>query len=146
MLIIGVGNAYRGDDAVGLFVAQQLRTHFDQATIHEASGEGAALMELWKGAELVLLIDAAASGGEPGTIYRFEAHAAPLPTKFFHYSTHEFSVAEGIELARVFGELPPCLIVYGIEGSNFDLGAPLTPAVEQAAHAVVERIRTEWQR
>lgn len=141
--IIGIGNAYRGDDGVGPIVTHYLRTYLEHATIYEASGEGAELMELWKGVETVFLIDAVASGGEPGTIYRFEAHAAPLPAQFFHYSTHQFSVAEAIELARVFGELPSRLIIYGIEGNTFDFGAPLSVAVEQSAHQVVERICAE---
>lgn len=143
MLIIGVGNAFRGDDSVGLEVARQLGEHLPHATICEASGEGASLMELWKDAAHVMLIDAVSSGGEPGTIYRLEAHREPVPAAFFHYSTHDFGVAEAIEMARVLHQLPPRLVVYGIEGAVYSFGAECTPAVAAAIPEVVRRMVAE---
>lgn len=144
ILIIGLGNLYRSDDAVGLIVARRLREKgLSGVTVREAGGEGAALIAVWQGAETVILVDAVHSGAEPGTVYRLEAHAQPIPTKFFHYSTHAFSVAEAIELARTLNRLPESLIVYGIEGKNFEAGEGLSPAVEQAAQAVLERLLQE---
>lgn len=144
ILIIGLGNLYRSDDAVGLIVARRLREKgLSGVTVREAGGEGAALIAVWQGAETVILVDAVHSGAEPGTVYRLDAHAQPIPTKFFHYSTHAFSVAEAIELARTLNRLPECLIVYGIEGKNFEAGEGLSPAVEQAAQAVLERLLQE---
>ena len=140
-LLIGVGNEFRGDDGVGIIVARRLRARNPaNLTIIEASGEGAALMEAWKGFPLVLLIDATRSGSPPGTIHRFDAHADPLPSRFFHYSTHAFSVAEAVELARALNQLPPQLIVYGIEGRNFTAGEGLSPEVEKAADSVIARM------
>ena len=140
-LIIGLGNQYRRDDAVGLTVARHLK---EAAPAHvrvlEESGEGTALIESWKGAETVILIDAVHSGAKPGTVRRFDAHGQPIPTRFFHYSTHAFGVAEAVELARVLGQLPPRLIVYGIEGKTFEAGLGLSPEVEKAAQEVVERV------
>ena len=97
-------------------------------------------MEAWKDTSLVLLIDATRSGSPPGTIHRFDAHAEPLPSRFFHYSTHAFSVAEAVELARALDQLPPQLIVYGIEGKNYTAGEGLSPEVETAGAAVVARV------
>jgi hydrogenase maturation protease len=140
-LVIGVGNLYRHDDAVGLIVARALREKDpDHVEILEMSSEGAALIEAWQGRERVILIDAVHSGAEPGTIFRFEAHHQPIPTKFFHCSTHAFSVAEAIELARSLGQLPKSLIVYGIEGKNFEAGEGLSPEVEHAASQVLDKI------
>lgn len=141
VIVIGVGNEYRGDDAVGLIAARLLmKKAINGFDVCERSGEGAELMETWKGIERAILIDAVSSGGRPGGIYRFEAHSQPIPAKFFRCSTHAFSVAEAVELARALGELPPKLIIYGIEGGCFDAGAPLSSEVEEAAREVVERI------
>jgi hydrogenase maturation protease len=143
-LVIGIGNEYRRDDAAGLLVARRLQAQIShQLTVIEQSGEGAALMETWKDAEIVILIDAVHSGAEPGTIFRFEAHAQPIPTTFFHYSTHAFSVAEAIELARTLNQLPARLVVYGIEGENFEAGVGVSSEVEKAAQEVVGRIVQE---
>lgn len=141
VLVIGVGNEYRGDDAVGLIAARLLmKRALDGIDVCERSGEGAELMDTWKGVERAVLIDAVSSGGRPGEIYKFEAHSQSIPVKFFRYSTHAFSVAEAVELSRALGELPTNLIVYGIEGGRFDAGATLLPEVEEAAREVVERI------
>lgn len=140
-LIIGVGNEFRGDDGVGIAIARRLRAEAPaHVTILEASGEGAALMEAWKGASRVFVIDATRSGSPPGTIRRFEAQAEPLPSRFFHYSTHAFSVAEAVEMARALNQLPPQLIVYGIEGKNYSAGEGLSPEVEKAADSVIARL------
>jgi|SRR5664280_2503905 len=144
IVIIGVGNEYRSDDRAGIAVARRLRALFPTGvTILEESGEGAALMQAWQGAAWVMLVDAVRSGASPGTIHRLDARAAPLPMGFFHYSTHAFSVAEAVELARSLDELPAYLVVYGIEGANFAAGVELSQAVEQAVEAVVERLAQE---
>src|SRR5271157_5764524 len=134
---IGVGNEYRGDDGAGVAVARRLPAQFPcGVTILEESGEGAALIQAWEGAAWVMLVDAVRSGAPPGTIQRLDARTAPVPAGFFHYSTHAFSVAEAVELARSLERLPPQLIVYGIEGENFDAGVGLSSAVRQAVETV----------
>ncbi|MCS7197076.1 MAG: hydrogenase maturation protease [Candidatus Bipolaricaulota bacterium] len=144
VLIIGVGNEYRHDDGVGLVVARALREkNLDGLEILEMSGEGAALIEAFQNAERVIVVDAVCSGATPGTIFRFEAHHQQIPTKFFRYSTHNFGLAEAIELARSLGQLPKELIVYGIEGKDFSLGEGLSVEVAHAAHEVVHRIEKE---
>ena len=146
VLIIGVGNSYRGDDAAGLIIARKLRAQLpEDIKIIEQSGEGAALLETWKNAEHVILVDAAHSGAAPGTIFRFEAHKQALPTQFFHYSTHAFSVAEAVELARVLKQMPNTLIVYGVEGNNFAAGIALSPDIEKAIPEVTARIIHELE-
>ncbi len=141
ILIIGVGNETRRDDAAGLLVSRALASlELPDVTVREISGEGAALMDAWQGAEVVIVVDAVSSGSAPGKLYRFHANREPLPSAFFHYSTHAFSVAEAVELARVLEQLPPQLIVYGIEGADFGHGIgvsqPVRAAVEEAATAI----------
>ncbi len=141
VLVIGVGNDYRHDDAVGLVVARHLREkNLEHITVREMSGEGAALIAAWQGADSVIIIDAVQSGAAPGTIFRIEAHREPIPTNFFHYSTHAFGVAEAVETARSLGQLPRNLIIYGIEGRNFSVGEGLSPEVKRAAEEVARLI------
>ncbi len=140
-LVIGVGNIFRGDDGVGLVVARRVREAAPPGvTVLEQSGEGAALMEAWQGADFVILVDAVLSGAEPGTIHYFEAHQQTIPARFFHYSTHAFSVAEAVEMARVLDSLPPRLLLYGIEGKSFAAGRELSPEAAQSAGIVAAQI------
>ncbi len=144
VLCIGVGNELRGDDVVGRLTVRLLRYQsLPDTTFIEATGEGAALMDAWADAEAVFLIDAVSAGQPAGTIYRFLAHTQALPSQFFSYSTHAFSVAEAVEMARVLGLLPPHFIIYGIEGENFAAGASISPSVEKAVHEVIRQISAE---
>ena len=141
LLVIGVGNWYRSDDGVGLVVARRLKAmNLPGIVVCEESGEGMALMEAWVNAEHVAVIDAALSGSPPGTIHKLHADSMTIPYSFFHYSSHAFSVAEAVELARVLNSLPPRLTLYGIEGKNFGAGVGLTPEVDQAAGDVVKEV------
>jgi len=144
ILVIGVGNEFRGDDAVGIWIARQLaQSTPPRVAVIEQRGEGADLMDAWEGMEMVLLIDAASSGAKPGTIHRFAAHQAPLPAELFSFSSHAFGVAEAVEMSRLLGELPPRVLVYAIEGENFDLGASVSPAVTQAAEDILPQLLRE---
>ena len=143
-LVIGLGNEYRSDDAVGCTVARKLKANAgNEFRVKEESGEGGALMEAWKDADFVVLVDAVESGGLPGTIRRLDARARGIPSELFHCSAHEFGVSEGIELARALKRLPAHLVVYGIEGRSFALGERLSPEVEAAAGEVVRRVKDE---
>src|SRR6516225_3687071 len=144
ILIIGLGNDYRGDDAVGRVLARRLKAiEGDDVRVVEESGEGASLIEAWQGADFVILIDAVHSGGAAGTIHRFDAATQPVPGSFFHYSTHAFSVAEAVELARALNQLPPRLVIYGIEGKNFDSRVGLSPEVKMAAEELFRMVKED---
>lgn len=144
--VIGIGQRYRHDDAVGLMAAERLAESVDSSTVDviTASGEGTDLMDRWRNAGIVVIVDAVASETDPpGTIYRWEAHKRPIPAEIFPQSTHLFSLPQAIELARVFGELPERLIVYGIVGRNFRMGEGLSPSVANVIDDVVRRIETD---
>jgi hydrogenase maturation protease len=144
VLIIGIGNPYRGDDAAGVVAARRLKdAGLDSATVMEHSGEGASLMEAWKGRATVILIDAVSSGSPPGTIHRLDAINNPLPAQLFQSSTHAFSLPQAIEMARALDDLPPRLIVFGIEGHNFQAGGELSPEVSGALPELARRVLEE---
>ena len=143
-LVIGLGNDFRRDDGAGRVCARRVQELAgDAVRVIEESGEGAALMDAWRDAELVVLIDAVKSGAPPGEVHRLDAQANPIPANFFHYSTHAFSVAEAVELARALGQLPPRLIVYGIEGRDFTSGEGLSAEVAAAVEQVAQTISSE---
>lgn len=144
ILVIGMGNAYRSDDAAGLMAARRVKELVSEhCSVIEHTGEGAALMDLWKGADRVIVIDAMRCGAAPGTVNRFDATLRPLPAAMLRVSTHAFSLPEAIELSRALKQLPGQLIVYGVEAHNFEAGTNLSPAIELAMQAVVERVLRE---
>ena len=124
-MIIGVGNAFRRDDAAGLAVAERAG-----GVAYE--GECSPLIDLWDGHDEVVLVDAASSGAPAGTVTRFDAGAAPLPARTMRSSTHAFGIPEAIELARSLDRLPASVTVFAIEGADFSPGGGMTAAVERA--------------
>jgi len=140
-LIIGVGNLYRSDDAVGILIARKLQDIVpDRVSIKELSGEGTSLMDSWQKHDRVYVVDAVSSGASPGIIHRMDASKEPIPSKFFSCSTHDFGVAEAIEMARTLDQLPIHLQLFGIEGKNFQPGEKLSAEVEQAMELVADEI------
>ncbi len=143
-LVIGIGNLDRGDDGAGLEVARRMRARGPQEiTVRECSGEASSLLEAFAGRSRVILVDAASGGGRPGVTHRFEAHQKPLPTSLLNTSTHSWGVAEAVELARSLGQLPPCVVVYAIEGASFRPGRHLSAVVRRAVGRVVKRLVRE---
>jgi hydrogenase maturation protease len=141
--VVGVGNSWRGDDAVGLVVARRVRDALPGVTVVECEGEPVALLDAWEGADMAWVVDAVSSGAALGTVHRLEASAQELPRELFRASTHAFGLAESIELGRALGRLPARLVVFGIEGASFAAGDGLTAAVEAAAGRVVDAILEE---
>lgn len=146
ILIIGVGNEYRGDDGIGRWIVRQLRDRGrPDVEVLESEGDGAALLQSWAGYDTVVLIDAVSSGAEAGTIHRFDASEQPLPPAFSPpFSTHAFGVAEAVRMGAALNQLPRRLLVIGIEGRRFEIGSGFTPEVLRAAQEVV-RVLAEAQ-
>ncbi len=128
-VLVGVGNEFSTDDAIGVLVAREMRRRFPSGLrVIEASGEGASLMDAWNGADEVIIVDAMA-GPEPGEIHRIDASSSRIPKNLTLFSSHAFGVADAIEMARELHQLPPVTILYGIEGEAFDPGVGLSDSV-----------------
>lgn len=145
ILIIGLGNHYRKDDGVGLVVAENIKAqNYRGVKVIDGISDGMALLEAWSEVKKVYIVDAVISGVSPGTIYRFDALNGKIPAEIFTgYSTHSFNIVETIELAKTLNELPDLLIVYCIEGVDFEAGTGLTPELEKAAVNVSNMIKKE---
>ncbi len=145
-LVIGLGNDQRGDDGSGLAVARALRPRLEgKARVEECASEGIALLEVWRGSDRVLVIDAVRSGAAPGTVIRLvpgDGFGAGFRSAT---STHGLSLSEAVALARGLGCLPRHLVVYGIEADDLGMGTGLTPPVARGVQEVTDRILAELE-
>ena len=143
VLIIGVGNEVRGDDAIGLLAARDLASlKLPWVRVEESRGDGARLLSLWRGVEAVLIIDAVSSGSPPGTLHRVDVTTFPIPGSFRCASSHDFGVVEAIETARALGELPGECVLYGVEVGETTVGHP-SFVYADVRHALLRAIRAE---
>ena len=140
-LIIGVGNEYRGDDAVALHVIRSLHDRgLPSEQLVEATGDSATLIDLWADASAVIIVDAVVSGSPLGTIHWIDVLSNPLDPGLFCQSTHAFGVREALELGRLLGRLPGVLILCGIECSEFHVGQEMTSEAARAVRAATDRV------
>jgi hydrogenase maturation protease len=139
MRIICCGNPDRGDDGAGLFVAARLRELGIPA--ETCRGEAAELMEAWKWASDVTVVDAVMTGATAGTVHCWDENKKfPVQSSA---STHGLGLCEAIALARALGSLPARLRVYGIEANQFEPGIEVSLAVRRAAETLASMIAAE---
>lgn len=147
LCIVGCGNLTRSDDGVGVFVAQRLqawlRARSDaHARVFDAGTGGIDVMFQARGARKLIVVDACASGSEPGAIFMVpgqELESLPEPG----YSLHDFRWHHALAAGRrIFGhEFPSDVTVFLVEAANLGFGLELSPPVMAAAIQVAERIQ-----
>ena len=143
-VVIGVGNAFRGDDAAGPRGREAgAGARPDEVEVVVCELEPTGLIDAWDGADAALVVDAVSSGAEPGTVHRFDATSEALPSREFRSSTHALGIGETIELARAIGKLPASVVVFGIEGEAFGSGTELSSAAQEGVERAVELVLEE---
>lgn len=142
--IIGIGNPFRSDDALGWNVLDQYTAPPSVQTSRH-SGEGTGLMALWEESKSpnVILIDAMEIGVPAGTVKRWDAIKVKLVAKGIRCSSHAFGVIEAIALARQLGKIPKRLTLIAVEGKNFTMGTEFTREVRNAIPKVLKILTKE---
>jgi hydrogenase maturation protease len=153
VVVIGVGNRYRGDDGVGhrlidrlsedVEAAQAVAGHpsrpptsrLERTELCYSDGEPTRLLEQWDGADLAVVVDAVLTGAEAGHLTVLEAGVDDLPARAAT-SSHASGVGEAWALGQALGTLPGRLLVVGVEAGSVHDGEGLTEPVYAAlAHA-----------
>ena len=148
-LVIGLGRTDRGDDAIGPEVARAFAERWRAGVEVVETDQAAELMDVWSGRELVVVIDAVRSGSPPGTIHVLQLGAdhARFVEEGRRSSgpggTHSLGIDSVVGLAAVMGTLPSRLVLVGVEGSSFEHGSAMSPAVAGAMQATVAEVMAQ---
>jgi hydrogenase maturation protease len=142
-VVIGVGNRWRRDDAIGLVVVDALRDRVDDTVaLVESDGEPTRLLDAFSLAPTVLMIDAVITGAEAGTVHRFNDDELPNQMGIGQ-SSHLVQLVETIELGKLLGRLPNGLVLIGIEATDFENGEGMTELVAAAVESAVQTVLDE---
>lgn len=148
VLVVGCGNVLRGDDAVGPRLVRRLWEAGVPPGVRLVDG-GTAGMDVafqMRGAARVVIVDAAATAGTPGTIYRVPAaELAELPpVSGLH--THSFRWDHAIAFSRwLLGPKAPAdVTVFLIEAGDLRPGEDLSSAVAEAMVTAADLVRAEF--
>jgi hydrogenase maturation protease len=146
LALVGVGNEWRSDDALGILVARELKRRFSGSVrVIEVANEGTSLIEAMDGVEGVILVDALSSSDPPGTVLRFDLSHSGVPATVSTPVGHAFALTGAVELARRLHRLPPVVLLYGIVGKCFDLGTGLSDCVVKSIPELMQRIEEDLQ-
>jgi hydrogenase maturation protease len=137
VVVIGLGNSYRRDDAVGIVAAVALNElALPGVRVVTDIVEPVSLLEAWSGAALAVVIDAAVmTPSTPGRVRRCvlsDVVAGPEGL-----SSHGVDITRTHALGQALGRGPDALVVFTIEVADTGHGIGLTAQVAGAVPEVV---------
>lgn len=144
VIVVGVGSPF-GADSVGLDAVEHLEMHPALATLNDsqltlvsADRPGTELLNVVRGARLAILVDAVHSGGEPGELVRLEGDRIREAT--LRTSSHGVGVADTLTIGRALGDLPPGLVLYGLEVGSDGEWLPTNDSMDRLVTAVATEV------
>ncbi len=145
-VVIGIGSLLRGDDVVGIKVAEALEREAlnPDVRVVTTTAAGLAMLDLLTGYDQAIVIDAIQTRqGKPGDIYRLGLDDLPAPLHAF--TVHDVSLRSALDAGRNMGlPLPGKIVIFAIEVADV---APLregcTPQVEGAIPKAVSLVLQE---
>ncbi len=148
--VIGCGNPNRSDDGAGLAVMEALRARALErpgVRLFDAGTDGMSVIYAARGAQTLIIVDAARSGSTPGDVFELpgsEIDRAP-PRSF---SLHDFRWDHAVFAGRrTYGErFPTDVVVLLIEAGSVELGLGLSPSVASAVTRVADRVEAMVQK
>lgn len=144
-VVIGIGNGFRRDDAVGLVVADQIAERdLPNVRVVGGIGEPSALLEAWSGVARAVVVDAAAGADStPGRIRRWTACELEATAVV---SSHALGLAQTCALGKALALMPHELVIFTVEVADTNHGTGLTPAVAAVVPDLVDAIIAELNR
>jgi hydrogenase maturation protease len=150
ILIIGIGQSLRRDDAAGLEVVRLWQAQHpksaSQVQVELAELPGLALLNLLEGIDAAILVDAIQSSASAGTVIRLGPDELASFTPNAGYA-HGWGVAETLQLGRsLLPSLAKCRVtLIGIVGKDFNAGTGLSHEVRLALEGAADMVEREIQ-
>ncbi|BBY37310.1 peptidase M52 [Mycobacterium mantenii] len=145
VVVIGLGNSYRGDDGVGIAAAEALDDMaLPGVRVVTGIAEPMGLIEAWSGAGLAVVIDAAANPAVPGRVRR--CTACDVVDERSKLSSHGMNIGRTHSLGQALGRLPDALVVFTVEAADTGHGVGLSRPVAAAVPEVVDLVAAEINR
>lgn len=142
MIVVGVGNPYRGDDGAGWAVIDELSKTLDAKFLLKSRADLGDFLEIFSSHSIVYIVDACLSDAPIGSWRRIDALQEEIPPERPQTSTHGLSLSQIFALAKNLHQLPSQLTLYVIAGKEFQMKDCLSPPIQAAVQEVAQEI---WQ-
>ncbi|MFB6085882.1 MAG: hydrogenase maturation protease [Halodesulfurarchaeum sp.] len=147
LAIVGVGNQIMGDDGVGARVVETLEESVlgDREDVIFANAGTTAFfaLEAMSGCERAIVIDAIATGADPGTIHQYRFVDGAFAGEIPEMTMHDFSFAEALEAGRNAYDIPDEVLILGVEPARIEMSMELSEPIERTVPHLVEHIQEE---
>lgn len=148
VVVIGCGNPLRGDDAVGPNLIQRLWNAGvpDGVVLVDGGTAGMDVAFKMRDAEHVVIVDAATTGAEPGTIYRVPGEELEDLPPIDGLHTHQFRWDHALAFGRwlLAEHYPRQVTVYLVEAADTTHGAALSAPVSAVLDELAELVRAHY--
>jgi hydrogenase maturation protease len=146
-LILGIGNILLRDEGVGVHVVNALEKAGlpDGVEALDGGTSGANLVDWIADRDKVIVVDATAADGQPGTVYRFCVDDLIKKTASLG-SLHEFGFLETYLMARHLGCAPREVVIFGVQPADVQFGLDLSPSLRAQLPRVVDLVLEEARR
>ncbi len=141
--MVGVGNLLLKDEGIGVHVARALQEmELPDGTEIIDGGTVPDLLAYTGAEDRLLIIDAVAAGGAPGTVYRF--HPDDLAAKAGEpLSLHELDLTASLGMMRLAKREPAEVTIIGIQPDEIDWGTELSAELQEKLPEIVRTVRKE---
>ena len=140
--VVGLGNLILSDEGVGVHVVRRLDEAYsfpDDVVLIDGGTSAIDLLDQLVEAEHIIFIDAAQTGGPPGSIVALQG--ARLPVWFRErMSPHQIGLADLLATLSLMDHTPESVTLIGIEPQSMELGTELTPQIDAAADEALAKV------
>jgi hydrogenase maturation protease len=144
-LVLGLGNILMRDEGVGVRVVERLlqRCEFPaEVQVLDGGTLGLDLLPWVEDVDRLLVIDAVDMGAEPGTTTRLVGEEVPAFVGV-KISPHQMGLADLLAAARLRGQFPQELVLWGVQPALIEVGLELSPSVGTQVETLVESVLAE---
>lgn len=145
IVVLGVGNVLMTDEGIGIKAVEVLERDGllpEAVRIIDGGTSTHELLEDLENLDALVIVDAVASGREPGTIVRLEDEG--IPSAFSNkLSPHQHGINDLLATLRLLGRAPRTVILYGVEPERLALGMELSPRLQAGLPQLVARVVEE---
>lgn len=145
VLVAGIGNVFLSDDGFGVEVVRRLSTESlgDDVNVVDFGIRGVHLaFDLADGRyDGVILVDAVAKGGEPGTLYVIDPDVANRSLESAVPDAHSLTPDAVLSWIHQIGGKPPRIVVLGCEPGTTEESMELSEPVANSIDVALQMIR-----
>jgi hydrogenase maturation protease len=144
-LVLGVGNKLMSDEGVGVHAVERLVAQYtlpQEVQVLDGGTLGLDLLYYLEGIENLLLVDAAETGKESGTMIRLQDDEVPAFMSI-KISPHQMGVPDMLAAARLKEIYPKRLVLWGIQPEQIRIGLDLSPVLASQLGSLTEHLADE---